>query len=334
MSLKVAAFLALCPLIHAQTAESVAEPVRQMAFVSCLKQTHPAPAMDAIAALKPDVFIWMGDNIYGDSEDMAVLARKYQEVRELPAYALIRSRARVTGTWDDHDYGANDAGKEFPMRAESQQVFLDFLDVPESSPRRKREGVYSVSDFGPPGKMVRVISLDTRYFRDEIGSNGTMLGEVQWKWLEKMLSGSSAEVNVIVSSIQVLPAEHRFEKWENFPKERQRLLDLLAKPEMPPVLLLSGDRHMSEISLDEESCGYPLYEITSSSLNLPIGSGEEPNRSRVGSLYRPSNFGTLSIDWGDRWGNEKNAKPRPILTACIRDEEGRPQRAVSFELKR
>ena len=315
----------LAALLLAALPAAAVEPIRQLVFVSCFKDTKAAPALDTIAALKPDVFVWMGDNVYGDTEDMALLASKYRAVRELPAYARIRESAKVIGTWDDHDYGKNDAGKEFPKRAESQGVFLDFLDVPAESPRRMQEGVYSVADFGPPGKLVRVILLDTRYFRDPVGSDGTMLGEAQWSWLEKMLVESEAQVNVLVSSIQVLSAEHRWEKWANFPKEMDRLMKLLARPEVPPVILLSGDRHVAEISVDRERCGYPLYDITSSSLNLPLGSGDEPNRLRVGPLFRPANFGTLTFDWsGDK----------PVVTACIRDESAAPQRAVTIPLER
>ena len=302
-----------------------AEPLRQLAFVSCYKEVMDAPAMKAIADLEPDVFVWMGDNVYADTEDMEVMRAKYRKVRELPAYARIRHQAKVIGTWDDHDYGGNDFGKEYPMKVESQKNLLDFLDEPEGSPRRKQEGVYAVEDFGVPGKMVRVILLDLRYFRDPVGSDGTMMGEAQWKWLEKMLGESEAQVNILVSSIQVLSAEHRWEKWENFPSERKKLMDLLARPEMPHVILLSGDRHVAEISVDRESCGYPLYDITSSSLNLPLGEGSEPNKSRVGELFRPANFGTLSFDW---------AWEKPQVTACIRDENGIPQRAVTIEVGR
>lgn len=301
------------------------EPVEELVFVSCFKEMLPAPAMESIAAIKPDVFVWMGDNVYGDTEDMAVLRAKYQMAREHPGYARIRSVSRVIGTWDDHDYGANDAGKEYPMKAASQQVLLDFLDVPEDSPRRKREGVYGVEDFGPPGQMTRVILLDTRYFRDPVGSDGAMLGEAQWNWLEEVLTGSEAQVNVLVSSIQVLASEHRWEKWENFPKEKQRLMRLLAREDVPPVVILTGDRHVAEISVDRERVGYPLYDFTSSSLNLPLGDGDEPNRHRVGRLFRRANFGSLTIDW---------SRETPVITGSIRDEQGRPQRALSFELVR
>ena len=282
--------------------------------------------MESIAALKPDVFVWMGDNVYGDTEDMAVLKQKYQVVKDLPAYQRVLKEATVLGTWDDHDYGDNDAGKEFPKRAESQQVFLDFIDEPEVSPRRKQEGVYGLRDFGPEGKQVRVILLDTRYHRDPIGSDGTMLGEAQWAWLEQALVESKASVNIVVSSIQFLPEGHRFEKWSNFPKEQKRMLELLARNEVPPVLFLSGDRHLAEISLDTERVGYPLYDITSSSLNLPLGGAkDEPNDHRVGRNFRPANFGTLSFDW---------SRKIPVVTAAIRDQNGVPQRAVSIELSR
>lgn len=323
-------FLALTPAlvlaISAQQPDASAEPVELIAFASCFKDTRPAPALESIAGIEPDVFIWMGDNVYADTTDMDVLRAKYQAVREHPGYARLRSEAEVIGTWDDHDYGANDVGKEYPEKEASQQALLDFLDVPEDSPRREREGVYSASDFGPPERRVRVILLDTRYHRDPVGSDGTMLGETQWQWLEDTLAESTAAVNVLVSSIQFLPQEQRFEKWENFPAERQRMLDLLASPEIPPVVILSGDRHLAEISLDDKSAGYPLYDITSSSLNLPLGGDEdEPNPLRVGRNFRPSNFGTLTIDW---------TRDLPVLTACIRDAEGIPQRAISFELTR
>ena len=244
----------------------------------------------------------------------------------LPGYAALRASCRVIGTWDDHDFGKNDAGREYSMRRESQQELLDFLGEPADSPRRQQEGVYWSYDQGPEGKNVRVILLDTRYHRDPPGSDGTVLGEAQWKWLESQLIGSRARVHVIASSIQILPSEHRFEKWANFPAERARLLALLARRDVPPVILLSGDRHVGEISVDRESCGYPLHEITSSSLNQGGGgSDHEANRLRVGPNFRAVNFGTLSIDW---------SRTVPVITAALRGLDGAPQRAVTFELVR
>lgn len=315
----------LCALLSATLlSAAAADEIQRIAFVSCFKESKKAPALATIAEWDPDLFIWMGDNVYGDSEDMDVLRKKYNILRAQPDYARIRAASTVIGTWDDHDYGANDYGKEYPQRVASQQVFLDFLDEPKDSPRRRQEGVYALHDLGPKGQQVRVILLDTRYHRDAIGSDGTILGETQWKWLESALTASPAQVNLLVSSIQVLPREHRFEKWENFPKERARLLALLARPEVPPVVILSGDRHLAEISLDQDSCHYPLYDLTSSSLNHSFGGDKkEINTLRVGENYGRNNFGTLSIDWSGK---------APVISAALVTERGETKESVTIDL--
>lgn len=300
------------PFVHAQD-----EPIERIAFVSCHKESRDAPALEAIAKWKPDVFIWMGDTIYGDSEDPAVLEEKYEVVKEKPWYQEIVATASILATWDDHDYGKNDAGKEYAAKETSQSAFLDFLEVPKENPRREQKGVYSSKDYGPEGQQVRIILLDTRYYRDPIGSNGALLGEEQWSWLERTLIDSPAAINLLVSSIQVLAVDHRFEKWSNFPHEKARLFELLSRKGAPPVVILSGDRHLAEISLDEKSLPYPLYDLTSSSLNFSFGgSPEEVNRYRIGANYGRNNFGSLDIDWSG---------PSPVIRALIQDEDGKPQ---------
>lgn len=314
------------PLFFVWSSLVSADPIERLVFVSCHKESKKAPALKTIADWKPDLFVWMGDNIYGDSEDMAVLREKFQLASNNPEYIRIKERASILGTWDDHDFGANDIGKEFGPKAESQVEFLDFLAVPADSPRREREGVYHFQDFGPEGKQVRVILLDTRYHRDEIGSDGTILGEEQWKWLQEALRKSEAQINILVSSIQVLPTEHRFEKWSNFTKERERLFALLAEEDVPPVLILSGDRHLAEISLDRSSCGYPLYEFTSSSLNHSFGGNpKETNSLRIGENFGRNNFGGLTFDWSGEL---------PKIVAEVRDENGEIQLKLPIRLEK
>lgn len=304
----------LLTILLASLSLSGEEPIEKIAFVSCFKESRKSVGLASIAQAEPDLFIWMGDNIYGDSEDMTVLRAKYQLAANNPDYQKIRKRSRVIGTWDDHDFGKNDAGKEFPAKKESQQEFLDFLSVPKESPRRQREGVYARHDFGPKDQQVRVILLDTRYHRDAIGSNGSLLGEEQWQWLEMSLRESKAQINLIVSSIQILASEHRFEKWGDFPKEKARLFALLGEKNVPPVFLLSGDRHLAEISLDENSLPYPLYEVTSSSLNSSFGGNpREVNSLRVGENFGRNNYGMLTLGWKGDF---------PSIEALVCDENG------------
>lgn len=300
---------------------------------SCLRQTQPQPIWRAILATEPDLFIALGDNVYADTVDPEVMRSAYQELRNNPDYRVLRERIPVLATWDDHDYGANDAGAAFPMRDESQSLFADFFELPSDSPVRKRQGVYDAHTFGPPGRRVQVILLDTRYFRGALrrrppsltcprgryvpneDPGTTMLGETQWTWLADQLR-QPADLRLLVSSIQVLPEEHCFEKWANLPHERERLFRLVRETGANGVLVLSGDRHYAEISrLPATVVGYPLYELTASSLNAPGGPASEPNRYRLtGEGFPDANFGVVRIDW---------SRHDPLVSLEVRDVDGR-----------
>ncbi len=278
--------------------------ISRLAFGSCARQDLEQPIWQAVLASEPDVWIWMGDNIYASSfgGDAQKFVAAYEAQKSRPGYQALASRAQIIGTWDDHDYGVNDGGKEFPAKVATQKALLDFLEEPENSARRTQQGVYWSYNYGAGDQAVQVILLDTRYFRDDPKEEGgSVLGEQQWRWLESTLVESSAALHFIVSSIQVIPEDHKYEKWANFQSERVRLLDLAARAK-GRVLFLSGDRHISEFSRvkhgpDETD----LVELSSSSLshswkNFP----GEPNRHRVGEVYSENNFGLAIIDWKSR----------------------------------
>jgi alkaline phosphatase D len=281
-----------------QPSRPAAPPPFRIAFGSCNDSRAAQPIWGPIRAQQPDLWVWLGDNVYADTDDMAVMAQLYDAARTEPGYAALRQQTRVIGTWDDHDYGRNNAGSEYPRRVEAQQQLLDFLDEPQGSPRRAQQGVYASYDFGLPPHQVRVILLDTRYHRDPPGPTADVLGAVQWAWLEQQLRESHAAVHVIGSSIQVVADEHRFEKWANFPAARERLLRLLAQSPARNIVLISGDRHFAELSrLSLAPVRADLYDLTSSSLNRPWRGASELNSHRIGTLYPRANFGIVEIDW-------------------------------------
>lgn len=293
-------------------AAQTTEPLSRIAFGSCNREDLPQPLWSLISKRDPQLFIWLGDNIYADTDDMRVMRRKYERQLSNPGYRAFVEKVPVVGTWDDHDYGKNDGGREYRARAASQQVLLDFLGEAENSPRRDQKGVYDSYSYGPAGKQIRVILLDTRYHRDPIGSNGTVLGEEQWQWLEGELRGSSAQIHLIASSIQVVPVDHRFEKWANFPNERQRLFNLIKDTKAPGVIFLSGDRHIAELSkFESPAVDYPLYDLPSSGLTHTWREARrERNRHRVGELVIALNYGTIDVDWSEA---------DPVLTLEVRD---------------
>jgi alkaline phosphatase D len=153
------------------TAEGWADdavPLSRIAFGSCAKQDKPQPIWDAVVDTKPQLFLFLGDNIYADTKDMDLFWEKYQLLGAQPGYQKLKKSCPILATWDDHDLGGNDAGAEYPKKKETQKLFLDFFDVPRDSPRRQQEGVYYAQTFGPAGKRVQIILLDTRYFRSRL----------------------------------------------------------------------------------------------------------------------------------------------------------------------
>ncbi len=314
--------------------------LQRILFGSCVLQSRPQPIFATIAEMDPDLFMFLGDNIYADTIDMTVMQRKYAELAGSPLFQLLLESCPVLAVWDDHDYGANDAGSEYPKKAESKRLFLDFWKEPEDSLRRKRAGIYVAHLYGPVGRCVQVILLDTRTFRDSLVRGNpqptdalgpyvanpdpaaTILGEQQWRWLEEQLA-RPARVRIIASSIQVIPEFSGWESWANFPLEKQRLLDLITEREIEGVIFISGDRHFAELSVLHRGVAYPLYELTSSALNLRHPSGlTGDNEYRIDGTYLRENFGEIQI----RWGAE------PLISLSIRDIQGKVRLETSFPL--
>jgi alkaline phosphatase D len=290
------------------TIQAQEKSLHRMAFGSCNRQDAPQPLWKPIVADRPDLWVWMGDNIYGDSPVMDTLRAKYIRQNAVVDYQLMKASTPIIGVWDDHDYGINDGGKHFAQKKDSRDLMFDFLDVPANSPDRQREGGYSAHTYGEGEQQVKVILLDARYFRDslvrvdrvyQINSTGQILGDTQWKWLENELKTSTARVNFIVSGIQFLPTEHAYEKWANFPQEREKLLEVIASSGVQNPILMSGDRHIAEImKLVDSRFPKGLYEVTASGLTHTwSGIAEEKNSFRVSDLIAQLNYGLATFDW-------------------------------------
>lgn len=289
-----------------------AENVFRLSFGSCNNHLEPNALWDDIYNAKPQVFVWGGDIIYADTDQVNKIESYYNELSQLPAYAKLASEVPISGTWDDHDYGLNDGGATFEIKDESKEALLRFLRIPEDHPVRSHPGVYHKQQISYESHTMAILHLDTRYFRSELTEGegdmryqpsvygeGTMLGEAQWTWLSNEIQNSKDDFIVINSSIQVLSAEHGFEKWNNLPHERDRLLELIESSPVP-IVILSGDRHISEFSLlkQDDKRNFPLLDFTSSGLTHSYsGFSGEPNTYRVKEVVSTTSFGILDFDF-------------------------------------
>lgn len=277
-----------------------------VAFGSCAGDWGPDPSQPvfrAVDARHPDVFLWLGDNVYytreaAEWEDPAKMWARWQRQRALPNLQPLLRRSAHYAVWDDHDFGPDDTDRLFPLRDVALSVFSSYWANPgygsEGSP-----GVWHRFQRG----RVEFFLLDTRYHRDpdwmEPGPHKSMLGAAQWRWLAEGLAHSRADFKLIVSATQVLARYHRYESWDLFPADRARLLQLIGEQQIGGVVFLSGDRHIGEVlRWTPPEAPYPLYEFTSSplaaGLHEPVA--DEQAGDRVpGSLVQAEHFAWLEF---------------------------------------
>jgi alkaline phosphatase D len=292
-----------------------------IAFGSCGHQDNALKIFDVVVKHQPDLFIFLGDNIYGDTKVMDTLKAKYGRLAAKPGFQNLKKNTKIIATWDDHDYGWNDVGRHYKYKKESKEIFLDFWEEPKDSPRRKHEGIYTSYIYEYNEKKLQVILLDNRTFRDDLKkyknefasdkryfyeldyapytaneTDSTFLGEQQWKWLENELK-QPADLRLIGSGSQFGIEFNGYEAWANFPHEQKRFLDLIKSTKANGILFLSGDVHYAEISKLVVPDLYPIYDVTSSGLSSTWHFAT-PNKNRIEGPVMENHFGLLTIDWG------------------------------------
>jgi alkaline phosphatase D len=288
----------------------------RIAFGSCIDQNKPQPIWDTILASKPDMFLFGGDNVYASDQPFSLpkLEKAYATLAANPGFAKLRQTVPHMVIWDDHDYGKNDAGGEFPDKQVSKDAFLKFWQIPAIDARHQRDGLYHAQTTGAPGQRLQIIMLDVRWSRSQwkptdqrdapgkeryvpdASPDKTMLGAAQWQWLEAQLR-QPADVRLIVSGIQVVTNGHGWESWSLFPKERERLYQVIAATQAKGVVFLSGDRHIGALYAEATAAAYPLYEMTSSGMTHAWAGAKEASPNRLGELVTENHFGLIDVDW-------------------------------------
>lgn len=287
-------------------------------FGSCIDQNAEQPVWDIIQNNNPDLFLMLGDNIYSSRSDDRPFIDQYIKLNSNASYRKLRETIPFLATWDDHDYGQNDGGFDNPDKEDARRSFLNYWGYLKQTLPKNQKAIYHSRLIGSKNKQIQFIILDTRWDRTALLKNTNItdlvnttpklyaaqtdpkqkiLSEEQWAWLEEELK-KPARFKIIVSSIQVIADEHGFEKWGNFPLEKERLFNLLKKTKSSKVLFLSGDRHLSSLAKTEIKGLGLIYDMTGSSLNKASKLiTPEVDPSYVTETFNEPNFGLLKINW-------------------------------------
>lgn len=276
---------------------------------SCCYQTGNLSIYRNMQAKNPDLYIAMGDNMYADNilnttDYPSWIQAQYDLLKNNYDYKNFRAAVPSIATWDDHDYGLNNAGKEFPYKLQSKDKFLQFWQIPSTSDIRTHDGVYTSYLYGDAAHRVQVIILDCRNFLDVISgepispttdTTKTILGATQWAWLRQELL-KPAKIRIVVSSTQLCTAHNGWEAWANYPHEMEKFFRTVKETNAEGVFVISGDVHYAEFSKRTPAGQYPIYDFTSSGLTH-VENNASVNPYRIGDAYRGFNFGVINIDW-------------------------------------
>lgn len=223
---------------------------------------------DAIADKRPDVMLWLGDNVYlrrQEYHDTAAMAARYRAQRAAPPLRRLLTATSHLAIWDDHDFGPNDADGSFTLKGETLRLFRLYWANPGYG-LPETPGIFGVASAAD----VDFVLLDGRYHRTHPrlpdGPDKTMFGAAQLAWLRSALLNARGSVKLVANGSQFWNAASRFEGLHQFPGEQKALHDFLLAQRIPGLLFLSGDRHFTELLRIDRPGAYPLHEFTSSPL--------------------------------------------------------------------
>lgn len=276
---------------------------------------------DTIVKKKPDLMLWLGDNIYlreVDFDSYAGIIHRYRHTRSQREIQNLMKYCPNIAIWDDHDFGPNDANGSFIHKDKTLRAFKAFWPNPSygipSTPAQ--EGITTQLLFSD----VELFLLDNRYHRTSKDTldvqTPTILGNDQRRWLLQALKQSQAPFKLIAVGGQFLNTAAVYENFANYAAERNAIIEAIDREGIRGVVFLTGDRHCGELSSLSLSNGNMLYDLTVSPLtSRAFDMTKEENKNRVeGTITPVRHFATLEFT-----GKKKHR----VLTMNVFDSGGK-----------
>jgi alkaline phosphatase D len=255
-----------------------------------------------------DFMLWTGDNLYlreADYSSEAGIAYRYSYNFKTPQMQKLRATRANYATWDDHDFGPNDSDASYELKENALETFKKYWGN-KSFGETDNIGVYNKFRWSDCDFLL----MDDRYHRsaddmpDSIGGkpnqNKVFYGRKQMDWLKNSLISSNATFKFIISGGQMLnPMAKDKECFMAYPAEWQELMDFITQNKIKGIILLTGDRHFSELLRFQPKGFYPLHEFTCSAVTSSTATpskAEQANPLRVqGTLLLENNFGNIKV---------------------------------------
>jgi alkaline phosphatase D len=262
-----------------------------------------AELWEQVAKHGAEGMVLLGDTPYIDSTQIIHQRIKHRTFLLQDGPASLSKKIPFWGTWDDHDFGANDSDGGIHNRVHTRRVFKEYRSL--LSYGENEEGIYTHFRRGP----VEVFLLDTRYFAGTeesfaAANKPTLIGRTQWTWLQRVLKASTAPVKVLACGMTwdaKLPVTTTHaDAWDRYAYEREAIIDFLGKERIPGAFLVGGDIHCTQVMkyATESRIGYPLYHVVTSPMHERVIRDNEA-LTHPGMLFNraePNTFLKLTAD--------------------------------------
>ncbi len=292
-------------LFSFQTAPSPGVPaITTLAFGSCVDMNGRFSALwEQVWKHGSDGMVLLGDSPYIDSTLITHQRIKHRTFLAQEGPAFLSKKIPFWGTWDDHDFGANDSDGGLHSRESTRKVFTEYRS--HINYGENNEGIYTQFRRGP----IEVFVLDIRYFAGTepsfaLADKPTLIGKKQWEWLQRGLKASTAPFKILACGMTwdtKLPATPTHaDTWDSYVYEREAIIDFLGKERIRGVLLVGGDIHCTQVMkyATEKRIGYPLYHIVTSPMHdrLIPANEELKHQGMLFNRAEPNTFLKITVN--------------------------------------
>ena len=294
-------------------------------FVSCVNDTTD-PVWQEMANHGLNLLCLGGDTPYADTGNLADLRKKHRHLLQRPSLASLGKSVSVVGTWDDHDFGLNNANgkRDAALKGNTRRALMEYRAHDQFG--SGNEGIYHKADHG----ALEVFLLDARWYSQTSASpidpnQSTCFGNSQWKWLLEELRQSKAPFKVLLQG-QIWQDKKNGETddMHTYYAERDALFDFIKKEKISGVVLVGGDIHVSRYLMHPQRLDYNLHDfIISPGHTSVIPSLNVYHQDLEWSHVKPNQFLIMSAD---------TRKTVPVLTVKFMDKNGKENLVKTLSL--
>ncbi|CAN8069670.1 unnamed protein product [Agarophyton chilense] len=197
--------------------------------------------VSAEASLQPPNFfmIHMGDLHYADisKNDVSLYGIQFRQVASATNVHRVMRSMPMAYMYDDHDYGANNAGFSSPSRKAALQAYRRYVPSYQLPSEDASYHAFSVG-------RVRVIMTDLRAMARKEANSTLSTEQRLWLFSQFAAAGNFSVLVWMSSKPWIARSRTNGDSWGGYSEERRAVADELVRLNVTNLIMIAGDAHM------------------------------------------------------------------------------------------